>query len=392
MAGCKSDDSLNAPNVIDPMFRRYAALGNSITAGFQSLGINDSTQRRAYPALLAAAMGTSFTFPTLSRPGCPPPFTNNVTQARVGNGTATTCAGNAVPRELLNNLGVPGQCSRHAVEQFQRLPVAVRPAQDHHAGGRTEVELMMQLKPTFVTDVARSNDVLGPDQRTNPAIRTGDRRRVHRSIRLAGGLAPATGPTWSSIRVPDVTAIPFASLGAIWYCLKNGGVPTCTPAPQIRFCGTPDVSVARTCAPPDGGKPSSLDQVSQLGAALQGSPSTIDCRWITSNLGARRMADGRPPYGYNQHIQRGPGQGWGTSTSNRTLQPCRALRQLSSRPVTQSATGHSSSGLAVLLLDGVHPSSAASGDRGISIASVINQTYGTSLPVPICVKVTCPPP
>ncbi|HSE46059.1 MAG TPA: hypothetical protein VLA89_12105, partial [Gemmatimonadales bacterium] len=67
MAGCKSDDSLNAPNVIDPMFRRYAALGNSITAGFQSLGINDSTQQRSYAALLAAAMGTSFTFPALPR-------------------------------------------------------------------------------------------------------------------------------------------------------------------------------------------------------------------------------------------------------------------------------------------------------------------------------------
>jgi len=97
VAGCKSDDTLNSPNVIDPMFRRYAALGNSITAGFQSVGINDSTQRRAYPALLAAAMGTSYTYPSLNMPGCPPPLTNNVILTRVGGGTPSTCAPVAVP-------------------------------------------------------------------------------------------------------------------------------------------------------------------------------------------------------------------------------------------------------------------------------------------------------
>ena len=38
-----------------PFMARYVAIGNSITAGFQSNGINDSTQRRAYPHLLAIA-------------------------------------------------------------------------------------------------------------------------------------------------------------------------------------------------------------------------------------------------------------------------------------------------------------------------------------------------
>ena len=60
--GPNFDESLKEPAVIDPLFRRYAALGNSITAGFQSAGINDSTQRRAYPVLLAMAMGTDFTY------------------------------------------------------------------------------------------------------------------------------------------------------------------------------------------------------------------------------------------------------------------------------------------------------------------------------------------
>ena len=35
------------------MFKNYVALGNSITAGYQSAGINDSTQRQSYARLLA---------------------------------------------------------------------------------------------------------------------------------------------------------------------------------------------------------------------------------------------------------------------------------------------------------------------------------------------------
>ena len=57
------------------MFQRYVSFGNSITAGFQGFGLNDSVQRRAYPALLAAAMGGSrFYYPSLAYPGCPSPI------------------------------------------------------------------------------------------------------------------------------------------------------------------------------------------------------------------------------------------------------------------------------------------------------------------------------
>ena len=45
-AACQSDQ-LNRPfsvTPVDPLFDRYVSMGNSITAGFQSDGINDSTQ------------------------------------------------------------------------------------------------------------------------------------------------------------------------------------------------------------------------------------------------------------------------------------------------------------------------------------------------------------
>src|SRR5439155_11775356 len=75
------------------MFKRYVAIGNSITAGWQSGGINDSLQRLAYPVLVAAAMGGDrFYYPSLTAPGCPPPYTNIFMGARLGAGsTGTTC-------------------------------------------------------------------------------------------------------------------------------------------------------------------------------------------------------------------------------------------------------------------------------------------------------------
>ena len=68
-AAC-NDDQLNRPfsNVpVDPLFERYVSMGNSITAGFQSGGINDSTQLQSYAVLLAQAMHSPFS--TKNGPG-----------------------------------------------------------------------------------------------------------------------------------------------------------------------------------------------------------------------------------------------------------------------------------------------------------------------------------
>src|SRR5919198_4936394 len=94
VAACQND-TLNRPfsfTPVDPLFDRYVSMGNSITAGFQSGGINDSTQSQSYAVLLARAMHAPFFSPLMNKPGCPPPFTNVFTQVRVGGGTPTTCA------------------------------------------------------------------------------------------------------------------------------------------------------------------------------------------------------------------------------------------------------------------------------------------------------------
>src|SRR5437867_10022781 len=103
-AAC-NDDQLNRPfssTPVDPLFARYVSMGNSITAGFQSGGINDSTQQQSYAVLLAQAMRSPFFVPSLTKPGCPPPFTNVFTGARVTpagypTSTATSCYLRKIP-------------------------------------------------------------------------------------------------------------------------------------------------------------------------------------------------------------------------------------------------------------------------------------------------------
>src|SRR5437667_3181515 len=88
------------------MFARYVSFGNSITAGIQSGGLNDSLQKLAYPVLLARAMGTPFFYPSInyapsfSLYGCPPPITFIFSSppTRLGPGsTDQTCSLRGTP-------------------------------------------------------------------------------------------------------------------------------------------------------------------------------------------------------------------------------------------------------------------------------------------------------
>src|SRR5947208_3504070 len=70
VAACHQDELFRPyPNgPLDPMFTRYVSMGNSITAGWQSDGINDSTQLQSYAVLLARQAQTPFFVPLMPRP------------------------------------------------------------------------------------------------------------------------------------------------------------------------------------------------------------------------------------------------------------------------------------------------------------------------------------
>src|SRR5882724_7676451 len=111
LGACHEDGTLEPPTTPTggALMSRYVAMGNSITAGYQSAGINDSTQKQSYARLLANASGAPYYYQSLRGRGCAPPFTNNVSGARVGGGTAGTCdLVTAAEKPWLTNVAVPG--------------------------------------------------------------------------------------------------------------------------------------------------------------------------------------------------------------------------------------------------------------------------------------------
>lgn len=180
------------------MFDRYVAIGNSITAGFQSGGLVDSTQRRSYAFLLAQSMGTRFAYPQIAGRGCPPLVGNFQTQART-TGTSSTCdlRSATTATDILNNVAVPGAWSVDPTSTSTNNSTILTSL---ILGGKTQVDRALMADPTFVSIWIGNNDVLGPAV-SSPGLGT------------AAALATITGQTafeanYNAITNPLSTANP----------------------------------------------------------------------------------------------------------------------------------------------------------------------------------------
>ncbi len=147
------------PPATGAIFASYVALGNSLTAGYQSGGINDSTQRQSYARLLANQMGTQYHYASLAMPGCPPPTANFQTGAKVGGATAPPCALRAATSitDVLNNVGVP---DARVLDPTSATAPASNPLTTFILGGKTQVQRALDARPTFVSIWIGNNDVL----------------------------------------------------------------------------------------------------------------------------------------------------------------------------------------------------------------------------------------
>src|SRR6185295_1095977 len=159
VAACTGDStnvllgpSLTGANAI---FQSYVALGNSITAGYQSSGIVDATQQASYAKLLAAQMGTRYAYPSLAGRGCAPPVANFQTQA--GAGTITAAQRPAIcdlrtatsATDILNNVAVPG--ARISDLTATNGTASSNILTSLFLGGKTQVVKALEAQPTFAT-------------------------------------------------------------------------------------------------------------------------------------------------------------------------------------------------------------------------------------------------
>ena len=161
LAGCGGTTDVLAPPVTNgDIFKSYVAIGNSITAGFQSNGINDSTQRQSFARRLAGTMNTQYHYASIAGRGCPVPIANALTGALSGTGsTATTCdlRSSSSVVENLNNVAVPGA---RVLDPISSTTVASSILTSLILGGKTQVQKALDAKPTFATIWIGNNDVL----------------------------------------------------------------------------------------------------------------------------------------------------------------------------------------------------------------------------------------
>ena len=249
VSGC-DDESITAPEVKNDLFNSYVALGNSITAGFQSGGINSQTQSESYPVLLAEQMGTSFSIPTLSSPGCPPPLQSLLPNSR-GDGpdgeplTGEDCFLRDAQTPLqVNNVAVPSASVLDALSNSPEEGATPNALTQFILGGQTQVEAAKQPNPTFASVWIGNNDVLGAALNGDTTLATSPSTFKNRYENLVSELESVeTLEGAVFVGVANTTLIPHFSRGAAYLQAKNEGeLPENL---EFESCALPEAGLVR---------------------------------------------------------------------------------------------------------------------------------------------------
>lgn len=386
IVGCSDTKELvNPEEPVDPLFTSYVALGNSITAGFQAGGINSTTQHQSYAVLLAGAMRTPFTVPSLTDPGCPPPIDNILTGHRMGDGTSTTCnlRGDIAGKAVINNVAVPGATSLDPTDPMgaganNALTTLI-------LGGKTQVERALDARPTFASVWIGNNDVLIP--------------ALSGILGALPGVSPGlTDPAAFSANygamIDGLMAGGTLKGGVLIGVVNAAGAPIFIPAaallnPQVKgaaeqYVGRP-LTLDGSCT---ASSPSLID-FRLLGEIRVGAqPDTIACAPIAGHprlLGNVYVLDGneivaltQTVTAYNAAIEAKANElGWAYFDPNPALAQLRDAGQI---PVIPDLTQPSSAFGTYISLDGVHPAAAAHALIADLIAEAVNAKYGTNIP------------
>jgi lysophospholipase L1-like esterase len=400
-AGCAKDPELVTsvpPNGADFM-ARYVALGNSITAGFQSGGINDSTQRRSYANLLARATGTRFAYPSLAGRGCAPPLTDFLAQTRytlpgLPASTATTCdlRAGASSTATLNNVAVPDANSFDPTGLTGGRPNALT---QFFLGGRTQVERAVDVAPTFATIWIGNTDVLGfaaagttegvtPEAtfRSNYDAMIDQLRRG--SPELQRGVL---------IGVVDVTNIPLLVPAALFV----PGSPAFSPAVQAAVQQLVGRPLQLVNCPTSTGALVAFPFFAQLRAATAQLPAGVAAPFACAptpgpggvQLGAAGILDEAERVFFTQRVAaynaylatKAQSIGFQYLDPNPIVLSWRTSGQVPFFPQLSATPGARVFG-PFFSLDGVHPSTRAHLVLADTLRLRINRAYGSSIPAP----------
>ena len=174
LAGCSKIGSLTAPAVKGGTanFSTYAAMGTSVSAGFESGGLVDRHQTHGFSYLFAKQVGSPFTIPSVNGDGIPPLLrVVSLSPLVISNvGRVLGSPTNIAQLSAYNDMGIPGAFLIDATDSS---------SYDTPGGGLgihpditmfniiqrnrgNIIDQVASLNPTFVSFEYGGNDALGP--------------------------------------------------------------------------------------------------------------------------------------------------------------------------------------------------------------------------------------
>ena len=222
---------LAAPAYSQTTFRKYVALGDSLTAGVEGVCLVERHQNRSFSKLVAAQIGISdFQQPLLSERAITDGSTPVCLGAVVAGGAITVggVSQTGSPTNLTlprpyDNLGIPGANAADLVDLRISSPsggtasrsstVILRNFPGGPFEGRNAVDEANLLSPDLVTLWIGNNDVLGAAL-SGAAIEGVTLTPIAvfeaKYTQIMTGLQ-ATGRTVVALNIPDVASIPFTT-------------------------------------------------------------------------------------------------------------------------------------------------------------------------------------
>lgn len=231
-SGCKERTDLTGPQPVsgEADFSRFVAIGNSLTAGYQSSALFESAQIYSFGNLIAQQVNTKFVQPLISDPGIGgqikvvsiDPFVTM--QEPVMGGS---------PKNLdypspYNNMGIPGivladvmnaTSTENSYSHSALIDVVLR-------GQGTQLQQAIALNPTMISLWIGNNDVLGfaASGGVQPPSPTDAQTFGYLYGLLTDSLA-TTGAKVVVGNIPDVTVIPFFTTVGPMFVQQLAGTP-----------------------------------------------------------------------------------------------------------------------------------------------------------------------
>ena len=398
------------------LMARYVAIGNSITAGVQSGGLNDSTQRASYAYLLAQQAGTRFAYPSFNRfypngitGGCSAPTANwrtqNPTDSLIPLAQRQPCLLRDATKftDVLNNLGVPYSYAADLLVSGPGLQYP-QPPQVFILGGRSQIERAIMADPTFVSVFIGNNETLLP---ATAGILTGYQSSPSAVPIPAVPSGTAFATAFNSAMDSLKRAAPSLQGGIMIGAIKVSNAPRFFPAdslvlgpnaaqrradigtftgkgaPTVAGCGSPGVtgwlvSIELITRIRDGSFPANVIACNPLAAGSKGAGDifVLDPTEIAALDAATDS--------YNTAISAKATEfGWAYLDLNPLLAPLRTSGAIPAVPNFLSNTRDAATAPfgALFSLDGAHPSSAGQKVIANAVIGAINTKYGKQIPL-----------